>query len=233
MTEPANNEWRTSSLLRPIGYSLLVLALIDMINILLPPRLMNPSWEVQTIGALVERVPVALLGLGLVFYAEEDFRANWERLPLKILSWASLLAGVLFLLLAPRLFSNNLQLENQINYQINTQVKQQLSGLEQIENQIANATTAKDIYSVVARLNPRGLPPNIKDTSQLKSQLLSEINKAKETARPKIEATWADRRLTLLKNSIKWFLGAVVSGTLFVYVWHVTRWARRGRRWRK
>lgn len=231
MTKSVDNGWVSSTLFHRIGYGLLVLALIDLLNILLPPSPRNPNWVFQTIGALVERVPVTLLGLGLVFYGEADFRSKWERLLLKFLSWGSLLAGVLFVLLAPLLLQNTVQLDNQINYQINTQVTQQLSGLEQIESRLANATTPQDINNVIARLNIRGLPSNNNNTEQLKSRLLSEITKAKQTVRPKIQASWANRRLGLLKNAIKWFLGAVVSGSVLVYIWFATRWARRGNRW--
>ncbi len=233
MAKSVDDGWQSSSLLRPIGYCLLVLTLFDLISILVPPRLMNPTWEFQTIGALVERVPVPLLGLGLVFYAEDNFRANWEGLPLKFLSWVSLVAGVLFVLSAPLLLVDNLRIGEQINYQINTQVTQQMSQLRQLEQQIAQATTSTDIDDVVARLNIQGLPADIKNSQQLKSRLVAEITQAKETVRPKAEAAWADRRLALLKNSVKWFLGALVSGALFVYIWRFTRWARRGSRLHK
>lgn len=71
-------EMRSASLLRWVGYGLLVLALMDVVDILLPPQLMNPAWEFQTIGALVERVPVPLLGLALVFFDGISSRKNWE-----------------------------------------------------------------------------------------------------------------------------------------------------------
>ena len=226
MIQQIDTGWSSSFLLRRIGYCLLVLALFDVIYILIPLRFMNPNWEFQTIGALVERVAVPLLGLGLVFYGESDFRAKWERLPLKFLSWASLLVGVLFILLAPLLLVNNFRIDNQINYQINTQVTQQLSQLEQVENQVRNGT-AKDVNDAVARLN-QGRPVDIKNPQELKSQLLSEITKAKETIRPQTIDAWAARRLTLRKNAVKWFLGALVSGFLFIYIWRITRWTRRG-----
>lgn len=228
---PVANEWSSSALLRQIGYCLLVLSLFDVIHILVPPRFMDPTWEFQVIGDLVERVPVPLLGLGLVFYTEGDFRSKWERLLLKFLSWASLWTGVLFLLLAPLIFVDKARIDDQINYQINTQVSRQLSGVEQVEQQLGNATSGKDINSVVARLNIEGLPPNIQSPQELKSRLLLETTEAKKKIRPKAEAAWADRRLTLVKNSVKWFLGSLVSGVLFVYIWQVTRWARRGSRW--
>lgn len=232
MTQIIDNGWSSSVLLRRIGYCLLLLALFDAIHILVPPRFMNPEWEFQVIGALVERVPVPLLGLGLVFYGEEDFRSKWERLPLKFLSWACLLIGILFLLLAPLILVERSRLDNQITYQINTQVIQQLSQFEQLEKQLGKATTAKDIYGVVARFRIEGLPPNIKVPQKLKSQVLSQTAKAKETIRTKTEATWAGRRLAMLKKSVKWFLGSLVSGILLVYTWQMTRWARQVRKWR-
>lgn len=194
---------------------------------------MNPTWEFQTIGALVERVPVPLSGMGLVFYGENDFRATWEGLPLKFLSWVSLIAGVSLVLLAPLLLVDNLRINDQINYQMNAQISQQMSQIGELEQQIAQATTTKDINSVVTRLNIQGVPADIKNSQQLKSRLVTEITQAKETVRPKAEAAWAERRFALVKNFVKWFLKALVSGTLFGYIWHYTRWARRGSRFSK
>ena len=231
MTELVDNGLLSSSLVRLIGYCLLVLALFDLISILIPPRLADPTWAFQTIGALVERTAVPLLGLGLVFYGQADFRSKWERLPLQFLSWAAFLYGMLFLLLAPLLILNSLRVDSGIYSQINTQVTQQLSQLEQLEQQIGQSTTAKDIDSITARLNLRKLPPDIKNPQQLKSRLLSEITKAKEIVRPRTEAAWADKRFALLKTSIKWFLGAMVSGSVFIYIWYITRWARLSSRW--
>ena len=138
------------------------------------------------------------------------------------------MAGVLFLLLAPLIFVDRSRINDQINYQINNQVSQQVAGFERLEKQLGNATTATDIANVVASLKIQGLPPNIQNPQEVKSRLLSEATKAKGKIRPQVEAAWADRRLTLLKNSVKWFLGSLVSGILFIYIWQITYWARRG-----
>jgi hypothetical protein len=191
---------------------------------------MNPFWEFKTIGLLVEHVAVPLLGLVLVFYGEADFRSKWERPILMFLSWACLLSAVIFLLLAPLLVVDSLRINDQINAQINTQVSQQLSVFERLEKQLDRATTAQDIDNVIARLNIQGLPANISNPQELKSRLLSEIAKAKQTIRPQAEAAATDKRLTQQKDSIKWLLGTLVSGFAFAYIWYVTPWARRGRR---
>ncbi|MBW4450206.1 MAG: HpsJ family protein [Spirirestis rafaelensis WJT71-NPBG6] len=48
------------SILRSLGYGLLLLAFFDIVEMFVPPNFMNPAWEFQTFGALVERVPVPL-----------------------------------------------------------------------------------------------------------------------------------------------------------------------------
>lgn len=226
MTQPSDNVSPSIYLFRGIGYCLLVLALFDLVHIFIPLQLTNAAWEVQTIGRLVERVPIALLGLVFVFYGEEKFRSKWEQILLKFLTWISLLAGVLFLSLIPLLVVDNARLNNQINYQINTQVNQQVSQIEQLEQQLNRATTTKEIDNIITRFKVQGVPQNIKESKQLKNVLVSEVGKAKKTIRPKTEAAWAGRRFDLLKNSIKWLLGSVVSGFAFIYIWAVARWAR-------
>ena len=227
MAQLIDKEWQYSFLLRPIGYCLLVLALVDIIVLLVPLHLMNSTWELQTIGELIERVPVPLLGLGLVFYQGADLRSKWERLPLQFLSWACLGVGVLFLLLIPLIGVDSVRLNDQISAQINSQLTQQLSGLEQLQEQLGKATTTEDLDNVIAHFHLQGIQPN-SNLQQLKNQLFSGITQAQKTLRSQTEAALTDRRLALLKNSAKWFLGALISGVLFIYIWDITRWARRG-----
>jgi hypothetical protein len=231
MTQPPDNEWSSYSIFRVIGYGLLALALFDLIHLLIPLNFLNPTWEFQTIGGLVERVAVPLLGLGLVFYGEGDYRSKWEKFILKILSWFSLVSGILFLLLTPLLLVNSIRISNQINNQINAQGSQKLEQFEQVETQLSQATTDKDINSVITRFKIEGLPPNIKNPQELKTQTLAEIAKAKKTLKSQTDALEADKQLELFKNCLKWSLGALVSGLLFIYIWKLSRWARRGKKY--
>jgi hypothetical protein len=229
MTKTVNNGWQSISLLRGIGYFLLVLALLDVIDTFFPPQFMDPNWEFQVIGSLVERVPVPLLGLGLVFYGETDFRSKWSRQLLKVLSWASLLVGALFWLLIPLLLVDNSRLDNQINQQNNTQLTQQMSQLQQLENKVSKGTD-KDLNDVADLLKNQGLPLELENSQSLKSRLLSEIAKAKQTIPVQVEAALESKRLSLIKTSAKWLLGTLVSGVAFIYIWYITPWARPGRR---
>lgn len=71
------------SIVRWVGYGLLILALFDVIEMFVPANFMNPNWEFQTFGALVERVAVPLIGFVFIFLAglneREKKRNNYSQ----------------------------------------------------------------------------------------------------------------------------------------------------------
>ncbi len=225
LQEFAFSQVSSMTLLRILGYGLLLLALFDIIEMLIPLRLMNPSWEFQTFGALVERVPVPLIGLTLIFYGELHARRGWEFLTLKFFSWLSLLLAVLFLLMIPLGVGNTVRLNKQSYGQINTASQQQMSQAEQVEKRLKQATPEQ----IDNFLKSQGRSTNAKNPQELKSQILSEVSKAKEQIKNQAQANQSTQRLNLLKNSVKWNIGALVSAVLFFSIWKVTQWARIGR----
>ncbi|RCJ36941.1 hypothetical protein A6770_15050 [Nostoc minutum NIES-26] len=218
---------QTSSMtiLRVLGYGLLLLALFDIVEMLIPPSFMNPAWEFQTFGSLVERVPVPLIGLALVFYGELHARAKWEFVTLKFLSWLTLLLAILFILLIPLSIGNTVRLTKQSYTQINTLSQQQISQAEQVEKRVSQATPQQ----IDNLLKSQGRSSNTKNPQELKSQVLSEVSKAKALIRNQAQATQSTQKLNLLKNSVKWNLGALVSAALFFTIWKITSWARLSR----
>lgn len=218
---------QTSSIaiLRLLGYGLLLLALFDIIEMLIPLNLMNPAWEFQTFGSLVERVPVPLIGLAFVFYGELHGRTRWEFLTLKFLSWLTLFLAILFVLLVPLAIGNTVRLTKQSYAQINNLSQQQISQAEQVEKRLSQATPEQ----IDNFLKSQGRSSNAKNPQQLKSQILSEVSKAKAQIKTQAQATQSSQRLNLFKNSVKWNLGAIVSAALFFTFWKITKWARISR----
>lgn len=214
--KPKSNEWFIRFVLRWSGYCLLALTLFDVIGIFVPLRFTDSAWEYQMIGSLVERVPVPLIGLALVLLTEKNVRI------LRVLSVASVVIGVLYLLLIPLAVSNTVLINRKNYLQITTQVNQQLTQFQQFENQLNKATTAQDVNNLAAFVYGRGRTPDIKDPQQLKSQLSSEVTKAKAAVKAKSEATQANTRLSLIKSSVKWILGSLVSGVLFISISRAT-----------
>ncbi|NJK39107.1 MAG: hypothetical protein HC920_16110 [Oscillatoriales cyanobacterium SM2_3_0] len=105
---------RSANLFRWVGYGFLLLTLLDIAEILFPPRFMNPAWELQAMGQLVERVAVPLLGFILVFFGERNSRERWEVPLVKLFSWLTLLYAVLYFLLVPLGVINTLRIDKQI-----------------------------------------------------------------------------------------------------------------------
>jgi hypothetical protein len=210
------------TILRVVGYGLLVLAVFDVVEILTPPSFMNPVWEFQTLGGLVEHVPVPLIGMALVFYGEMYARNKREILILKGLSWLTLVFAIIFILLVPLGIIDSVRINKQTTAQIGIISEQQVSKAEQLEKNL-NAATPQQIENF---LKSRG--QSLQDTSpeQAKSQLLTQVGKAEAEIKTKAETTESSQKLALLKSSVKWNLGALVSGTIFFMFWRLTSWAR-------
>ncbi|HEY9634584.1 MAG TPA: HpsJ family protein [Coleofasciculaceae cyanobacterium] len=217
-----NKPWSTS-VLRCVGYGLLVLALLDFIVTIIPLHLMDPVWEFQTMGALIERAPVPLLALGLVFYGEANYRRPWEELFLKFLCWICLLLGIFFLLMIPLGISNTMRINAKNNNEISIKYKQDITRIEQLEKQL-RAVQNEDLESF---FKSQGQSLNNQNSQESKQKLLSQFSSAKQTIIPtQYQQLRVNQRFALLKNSVKWNLGALVCGFVFIYIWRLTRWAR-------
>jgi hypothetical protein len=211
--------------LRWIGYGLLILSVLDTIVVLIPANFGNRLWELQTIGAIVERVPVPLLAMALIFFGEGYDRRGLENLFLKLLSWACLLLGLVFLLMLPLGIFGTIYVNNQNNQQIDTQAKQQFAQLQQVEERVTKGSP-EDLRNLAGELTRLGVPADAENPQQLKNQILSRITPAKERLQTQKAAVQSSQRLGLFKNSLKWLLGALISSVLFFTLWRGTDWAR-------
>jgi len=220
---------KSIGVVRWVGYGLLILAFFDVVEIFVPPLFMNPAWEFQTLGQLVERVPVPLLGLALVFLGERDQRSRWEPLVLNILSWLTLLVGVLFFLLVPLGVVNTIRLDTRNTQQITQQVEQRQEQIQQVREALGQATTVEQMQFLISQLN-QGRTPQIQGTEQLaevKEQLSTFLEQGETRIQEQAQSQKKSRRLGLLENSVKWNMGALVSAALFISIWRLTGWARR------
>lgn len=211
--------------LRLVGYGLLLFALADTLLVLYPPQFTNTAWELQTMGAIVERLPVPLLGLVMVFFGEDYERNRLEDIFLKIVSWFSLLLAIAFLLLLPLGINNTLRINAENNQGIEAQAQQRQAELEAVETQVNQSSTG-DLQNLALELNRMGLPVDTANTQELKSDILARVATAKEQLPAQTQAARTNQRQVLLKNSFKWNLGALIGSILFFYIWRGTYWAR-------
>ena len=90
-----------------------------------------------------------------------------------------------------------------------------------------NKATDSELAGFLARINTQNVPQNIRNPQKLRSRLLSELGKSKSILKAEAATTRQTRRLALIKNAVKWGLGCLIAGDLFIRVWQATRWARK------
>lgn len=219
-------EQQTYLLLHLLGYGLLVFSLLDYIYIIFPLRFTDPNWELQTIGSLVDHAAIPLLGLMLVFYRHQGFISKNQKAFLGFLSWVSLLVGLIYLLLIPLGIIDTGRIYHANNTQITTKVSQQRQQIKQIKSKINQATTDQEINQLFAALDPQRRSLKIKNPQVFKNQTLDKISQTEQNLQAQVNSLRSNQLKALGKNSLKWNLGALVSGILFIWVWHLTRWAR-------
>ena len=229
MTTLQDRETRvfSSGILRLVGYGLLLMAVVDICFLLIPPQLMNPLWEFQTVGAIVERIPVTLLGIVLVYYGERSDRAPIEALILKGLSWFSLVSAILLLLIIPLNISNSFRIYNQQNATANAQFVSQKDAIEQFKEQLSTANSKDEISAIIQQQAKQQV--NISDsvnTQKLKDNILTNLQNNQDNITSQVQAFRAQKRSLLLKNCLKWNLGALIAAILFFLIWKSTGWAR-------
>ena len=208
-------------LFRVVGYGLLILTLFDVISALVPLQLSNPGWQFQTAGGFVERSAVPLLGFILVFYEEREFRKKRELLVLKLLSWVALLAGVFYFALVIVLFITPPTLNKSSEDQVKAQLAPRIAQAQQIQAQLAKAQPSQ-----IEALMKSGNVPVGTDPQVFKSKLAQDAATAEKNFTTQASVTNGAQRLALYKNAVKWGLGSLVTGVLFIRIWAGTAWAR-------
>lgn len=221
-----NQDFFTFSLIRLVGYGLLGLTLIDFISLILPLQLMDSVWELQTMGAFIERIPVPLLGIAFIYYGERSYRAPIENFLLRWLSYLSLILGIFFLLMIPLGINNTVRIALTNNAIINQELFTKVEQIDKFKNKMTAANSPAEIQAVLQKQSYQGKLPDAINAEKFKAQFIKELNNTENDLRKQIEAVRSKKRWELLKKSIKWNLGALIASCLFFVIWKDTLWAR-------
>ena len=217
-------ENRSFSLLRMIGYILLIFSVIDYIGILIPPRLTDPAWEFQAMGRLVDHVWSPLLGLTfLFFYTQTNWVSPREITMLRCSSWASLILGLFYLLMLPLGINNSLTIYRSTRAQISNQLLQQTTQIDKLNQQLNTADTPVELNNIAKLINFDNInaPPQ-----ELKTNLKQQIKTAEHSITHAANTAKRQQSINLIKDAVRVNLGAVLAGVGLITVWHLTRWAR-------
>jgi hypothetical protein len=219
--------------IRWLGYGFLIFSALDLAAIFYPPEFTNPVWEFQVVGQVVERVAVPLIGFVLIFFGGSDRRSKIERRVLPLLSWLALVSALLYLALIGLGISSAIRIHRESTKNITERVNQTEAQIQEIEKQLKGATTIDEMEAFLGRLN-QGRAPEIASQEQfeeVKGRLTTSLAQGKQRLQNQAQATQSNQRRALLKNGVKWNLGALLSAVLFWIMWRGSRWARRPGTW--
>jgi hypothetical protein len=206
-----------------VGYVILGLIFCDYLNFLIPPQLFNPNWELETIGRIVETSWILLLGFMLIFFRTQERAIKYGELKvLSFFSWITLIVAICFFLAAPLLISDALRINQTNKAQINAQLTNQNKQVEQVFAQIDRASE-QDINTLI---KSNQLPNLSSSIQEVKKQLVNVIQQKEKTATEQLKQSLKSQQRQLFKTTLKWVIGAIISGIAFVTVWRYTSWAR-------
>ncbi len=222
--------WQSLRVLNWIGYGFLIFSLIDAIAILVPPNFSDPVWEFGVVGNLVERVAAPLIGFGLIFVGDHSSRPQQERLLLKALSSVALALGLVYFILMAFGISSTVQIDRQNTEKIKQQAGETRTQLQQVQEAFQDVKTADQMEAFLGRFDSQGRIPEIQSDQEFqtaKQQFAEFLDKGQKQLKNRVEVAQSSQRKRLLKNSVKWNLGALLSGVLFIGIWRSTGDLRR------
>ncbi|MGB7415745.1 MAG: HpsJ family protein [Thermosynechococcaceae cyanobacterium] len=224
--------FRSASLFHWIGYGLLLLVGLDLVDTFYPTHFSDPAWQFEVMGQLVERMPVPLLGLLLVFFGERKPRLGWEFPVLGLLSWFTLLFSLIFFLMIPLGIINMVQLDQTMQQRVNLGSSLQLKQISRVETVVENSTSTPQMIAIARRYNVQELelPADAEtvglDPNALKRDFSAALAQRKKGVIDQQESSIERQHNRLLKQVVKWSIGALISSVLMMGIWQTTRWAR-------
>ena len=222
-----NQQIFSLSIVRLVGYGLLVMAFIDLLIILIPLKLMDYTWEFQTIGTIIERIPLTLIGVVLVFYGERRDRTPIETLLLRWLSHLTIVLAIMLLLIIPLNIVNGFRIYHSHNANINAQTIPRIDAMEEFKGKIQAAESLAQIESILETKAKKDLVfSDSIDSEAFKANIIQKLQNNQDLLRSQAQATNQQRSSLLVKKAVKWNLAALISSFIFFFIWKQTLWAR-------
>lgn len=212
--------------LRIVGYGLLLLWLFDIAEVLYPLQLLNAAWSFQVYGQFVERIGVLLISLCFIFFGEHKARTNWELLIAKVLSWLTLVAAIAYFLMIPLGIGNTIRIASQTDREISLQLQENIEQLTQLEKEISTYSNPQKLEQFIEIGNQfieRSDRQNL-SISELREEANTQIKRQKNEIKLQAQKARRQRKVHLLKRSLKWNLGALFSSILLLLVWANNSW---------
>ncbi len=232
MSFSENTLGKSIRVIRLVGYALLVLASLDSVSLFFPPGFTKPEWELQVMGRLVDSVPVPLIALVMIFFAEQTDRLRIEKQLLRFLSWVCFGFALLHFAMLPLGLGDTWRLNNKNNSDIGNALSRQIKPLIDTETKLKQSNSAQELKKTIedlVRANPNQTP-TITDPEKIRERMLAAITTSTKQIKAESDAVKLSALQNLIRASAKLNIGTVVAAVAYFMLWKLTPWARIGGR---
>jgi hypothetical protein len=213
----------TPQVIRVVGYGLLAFSGIDLLFQLLANPFGGALQAFRFSSGLVDRIPVPLLALGILFAVPRPISLPLERTVLRLLSFVPFIyAGGFLLVIAAALVTGNRLIvvaEQQIAMQSQAQLRQLETTVDRVK-----ALNAGDLASVVQNFNVQNRT-TLKDTEFL-NKLVEQTDVQKARLKAGTDQAFQAQRRTMTLELLKVLLGAAAGSGIMFLLGTAAGWAR-------
>jgi hypothetical protein len=182
------------------AFSLVVMAMLSSVIAALPPRLLDPQWQLTLGGALTSNGPLALMGLVLLHLAV-FLRPDSSRLSKRLTRWRQLavLVALLYLLLIPLELSSSWSAINTARNLQTRSLRETKTRVQTFRLAIDQASSSADLQRRLAAVGGPNLPPAMlqQPLNQLRPILLRQLQSSASLTRTRTD-TSLEKPLTAL-----------------------------------
>ena len=223
-----NVEEKATKIINLVGYVVLILAMLDYAFLLAPANFFEPSWTYNIAGNLVENVWAFLLGFLLIFYRrDQELIMPREFTCLSLLSWLALAIAIVYFLITPLIIGNAFRLNRSQQAQVTIRLEQQDFQVKQYSQKLDEASP-EQLNNLLQNYRKQAHERKLLSVEEFKENLLNEVEQKQENARKQLQARSDQQKINLLKTTVKWSIGAIISGISFILIWRYTKWTRAG-----
>jgi len=212
-----------SRLLATLSLVLLVVFVAAVVTTALPPRLLDPAWQLALIAAIITNAPLVLIGTLMLPLAlgfdpiNPRLRARWNALR----RWA-LPAALGFLLLIPLQGYAAWRLQRTVTTALDQQTTRTSKQFFELRRAIDSATTHEELQTRLRQLFGRnaGLSPAERKMpmAELRTMLQARAEQASNRLMQQIEAQAATKPSLPLKETIRIAISSLAYGIGFAFL---------------
>lgn len=222
---PSQETWREPPRMLAPALSALALALfllfgIGLVSQLLPLRLLAPAWQLRFANALIERAPLALIGLGLLQLAPHldpsarHLQARWQRL-----GRLGVIAALGFLLLLPVQVMATARSMHGMNGAQRSQQQRVERNLNLLRQEIRASSSLGDLQRRIRDIQAPDLILDADSLSKplpkLKQSLLASVDQSERQLRRRFAGGGGGRSWALVERSGRGILASLVLAFAF------------------